>query len=370
MKQKETPLKTEPQRHVVSLDGLRAIAIIAVWAIHAGVPGSSLGWLGVDLFFALSGFLITTLMLKEKEQSKSIDIPKFWGRRFLRLMPAYYLYVSFLCLLITLGHHPMTSSGGWSPQGYLASLWFYFNNFVPRGGFGQFDMLSIHLWSLALEEQFYFVWPVIFVFATRMRQSLLLPLTILFILFIIRPFISYFALLSLPYGRGVAILTGCIIALWIHDLRKKGPIPIWLVSPSIRFGWLILSLGLILALSITYELKIIEDEAIQRWFLPVLSIQFSIFIAMLWYGKKDWIVRLLSWTPLAYIGKISYGIYLYHMLAHYLTWQVLLDQINDWPRYPKMGLRLIVYGVLSVAIAAFSYHFYEKPFLRIKKQLR
>jgi len=157
MKEQETPLKTEPHRHVVSLDGLRAIAIISVWAIHAGVPGSSLGWLGVDLFFALSGFLITTLMFKEKEQSKSIDIPKFFGRRFLRLMPAYYLYIRFLCLLIILGHYPMTSCGGWSPKEYLASLWFQFNNFLPRGGFWQFDILSIHLWSLALEEQFYFV---------------------------------------------------------------------------------------------------------------------------------------------------------------------------------------------------------------------
>ncbi|MBV8883976.1 MAG: acyltransferase [Chroococcidiopsidaceae cyanobacterium CP_BM_RX_35] len=100
------------------------------------------------------------------------------------------------------------------------------------------------------------------------------------------------------------------------------------------------------------------------------AIALWIFVAMLWHDKKDWLVRLLSWAPLAYIGKLSYGIYVYHLLAQHLTWNVLLYQINNWSHYPKMGLRLIVYGVLSVAIAAFSYHFYEKPFLQLKKQLR
>src|SRR4051794_35863169 len=80
-------------RHVASLDGLRALAVLGVMGVNAGLPGAWLGWLGVDLFFVLSGFLITTLLLKEFAKTGRINLPKFWGRRALRLMPAYWLYV-------------------------------------------------------------------------------------------------------------------------------------------------------------------------------------------------------------------------------------------------------------------------------------
>jgi len=82
--------------YIPAIDGLRALAIIAVLCVHAGVPGFSLGWLGVDLFFVLSGFLITTLLLTEKIKKGKVNLLKFMGRRILRLFPAYYLYILFI----------------------------------------------------------------------------------------------------------------------------------------------------------------------------------------------------------------------------------------------------------------------------------
>lgn len=357
------------REYVSSLDGLRAFAIIAVLAVHAGVPGFSLGWLGVDLFFALSGFLITTLLVKEYDRTGKVDILKFWGRRFLRLFPAYYLYLTGLILLIVVGKYPLTSSGDWTPSAYLASLGFYFNNFLPRGGFWAFDWLTIHIWSLALEEQFYLIWPTLFVFAIQMRRSVLLPLAMIATILVCRPFISDFAIASLPHGRGLAIVVGCAVALLARDLQQKAGLPGWLTSSQVRLGWVVSTIGLAIVLLVAHELKLLDEATIKRWFVPVFSLQFSLIVAMFWYGPKDWLSRSLSVAPLSYIGQISYGVYLYHMLAHYLTWKVLLSQIDSWPSIPKMGLRLVMYSLLSVGIAALSYHFYEKPFLQLKQKM-
>ena len=118
-----------PRAHVSSLDGLRGLAVASVMAVHAGVPGFDLGFLGVDLFFVLSGFLITSLLDREHRRAGRVDLGKFWGRRFLRLMPAYYLYVGGLTLAFAaFGWGWREPHGGWTPGGYIASLWFYYVN--------------------------------------------------------------------------------------------------------------------------------------------------------------------------------------------------------------------------------------------------
>src|SRR4051812_35086318 len=90
--------------HVPSLDGVRCLALGAVLALHSGLPGSSLGWLGVDLFFVLSGFLITSILAREYRDTGTIRVGRFWGRRLLRLMPAYWAYVGALCALMFVFH--------------------------------------------------------------------------------------------------------------------------------------------------------------------------------------------------------------------------------------------------------------------------
>ena len=109
-----------------SLDGLRAVAVLGVMGYHAGFPGLILGWIGVQIFFVLSGFLITTLLISEHRKQGRISLPRFWGRRFLRLMPIYWLYIgSLTAAILWFDRSEAQTYGGWTPSQYVFSLWTY-----------------------------------------------------------------------------------------------------------------------------------------------------------------------------------------------------------------------------------------------------
>ena len=154
---------------ITSLDGLRALAVMAVMLVHIGFPGFVLGGLGVDLFFALSGFLITHLFIREHRLSGRVNLLQFWVRRCLRLMPVYWVYLSAITVSIMLGYGELHEHAGWTPNEYIASMWLYFVNYVPSGGIWSEQHLTIHLWSLAIEEQFYLVWPLVIMMLFRSR---------------------------------------------------------------------------------------------------------------------------------------------------------------------------------------------------------
>ena len=135
-------------KHVASLDGLRALAVFAVMYYHSRLPLYHFGWIGVDLFFVLSGFLITTLLAREHRQNGRVSLPKFWGRRFLRLMPAYWIFVGICTILLLRGVGTFEPDEGWTRGRYIASLWFYFTNYAPLE-LWQYQAISGPLWSLA-----------------------------------------------------------------------------------------------------------------------------------------------------------------------------------------------------------------------------
>ncbi len=91
---------------------------------------------------------------------------------------------------------------------------------------------------------------------------------------------------------------------------------------------------------------------------------------MIWFGPIDRITRTLSWPPAAFVGKISYGIYLYHMICQYVVWEVLTRNIEDWNRFAKFGIRLSLFVGLSIGVASISYFLIERPFLRAKQRFR
>jgi peptidoglycan/LPS O-acetylase OafA/YrhL len=144
----------------------------------------------------------------------------------------------------------------------------------------------------------------------------------------------------------------------------------WLGAPATRFGVLALLAGVIGCATVLHSSGRMDYLNAVRWVVPVVCPLFAMLVAMLWYGPRDWLSTALSWRPLVAVGKISYGMYLYHMLAHYLTWRVLLPGIEAWPRLPKFGLRVIVYLALTTAIATLSYQLIEKRFLVLKERLR
>ncbi len=355
-------------KRVDSLDGLRTIAVALVMAVHAGVPGFALGWLGVDIFFVLSGFLITTLLVRERQKHGSINLPKFWARRFLRLMPAYWLYIGALTLAMLLTPGALHPHGGWSPGGYIGSLWGYYVNYAPKGGIWDYQKLAVHLWSLAVEEQFYLIWPTLLFVLLRFRWNILAGWALVAGIFVYRLLVPDGRLESLLPTRGLGILLGCAVALTLAQYPLAA-VKRQFARTFFRWGWLIgtvLSVGLL-----TWALKRgwMSETDIQRRYLAVLVVFFAGTIAMLWYGPVDRLARLLAYKPLVYLGQISYGLYLYHMVAHFLVWDVLTGSMEHWPHAPKFILRLMLFAGLTVGIASASYYLLEKPFLKLKERL-
>ena len=357
--------------HVASLDGLRALAVLAVMYYHSRLPLFHFGWIGVDLFFVLSGFLITTLLVKEHRTTRRISLLKFWGRRFLRLMPAYWLFVGTCTVLILRGVGSIDPAGGWSARLYIASLWGYFNNYAPQNVWTYQD-ISGPLWSLAVEEQFYFVWPFLcaITFAVTRKPWIVAWLLVAATLVCRHLTTNDFVMHTMLYTRGICIIAGCAVAL---TLAQPMPRPIAVAIRSGLFRWAIAVACLIFfAVGTHYIRKWGPDDldVVHRIFVPIAAALFSVLVALLWYGPHDRLARGLSGAPLVYIGRISYGIYLYHALFKWLVWDKYPNLTESFGWSLKISMRVLAYFGGTIAFASLSYYLVERPFLKLKDRLR
>jgi peptidoglycan/LPS O-acetylase OafA/YrhL len=316
-------------KHRPELDGLRGIAILIVLGAHTGVPGfaDGGGGAGVTLFFVLSGYLITSLLLAEKAKTGRVDLRAFYIRRALRLFPALAATLVVVAMLAVTGLMPQAAKEGVDYRVVVLGVICYVVNWVAVAG-QSIGMLG-HAWSLAVEEQFYIVWPALLLLGLRLGRTPLV-LILLLLAFLDTP---YRLLLDLNGGfmhvfvgtdsRGDALLLGCVLAL----LETH-----W--HPVV--GWAgLLGLALVTALWP-------GDPGLgaQIMFIPAAAIVGTLAVA----GCPT----VLAWPPLAFIGKISYGLYLWHGLV---IWWAL-----PWP----------VAVPLSIAIACVSYFVLEQRFLRLK----
>ncbi len=316
-------------KHRPELDGLRGIAILAVLASHAQVPGVSLvgGLAGVTLFFALSGYLITGLLLAEWDARQQIDLRRFYLRRGLRLFPALAVVVVAVVIGSALGIW-VAVGGDVDVRFAIPVVILYLSDFVVAGG--RLGVLG-HTWSLAVEEQFYLLWPFILILALRAADRRSIAAAAILVAVLVTPWRAVLVMTGdlahawwWPDTHADALLLGCAVALLAVRL------PSWA-------GWLGLA-GIVLTL-VAWQ----PDGAI-AWFAPIATIASVLAVA----GCP----AALRWSPLAYIGRISYGIYLWHYL---LIWWGL-----PWP---------VVVGI-SVLVASLSYALIERPFLRLKDRLR
>jgi peptidoglycan/LPS O-acetylase OafA/YrhL len=359
-------------RQVPALDGIRAFAITGVLAVHAGVPGCRSGWLGVDLFFALSGFLITTLLLNERSRTGTVALKNFWIRRFLRLMPAYYLYVIGITLAIWCWPGSVVSNhGGWSPQGFTLALWFYLMNYLPMGGIWNGQEVTIHLWSLAVEEQYYLFWPLLLWLLLKFPRFMLPVSWALF-----AAVLAYFGFCASDeernvtlYARGISLFLASAVAATLHWCRQQGNWPRLL--PQRANGLLTAALVLSLLGSVLATLQPLTEDQSRRFLLPVLIIFYVAAIARLWYGSVDGVWKFVLTQPaLVYVGKVSYGIYLYHEVVRVFTWWATEPLLAGSSRFLAYGTRLALYVLLCVAVAGLSFQFYERAFLVLKDRFR
>lgn len=339
------------RRYFGSLDGVRCIAILAVLWHHAPAfdPGQeplmllNRGFLGVDLFFVLSGFLITTLLLREEDREGRFSIKGFYRRRALRILPVYLLLVTALSLYY-IGVKGRTELTALVPYYYL-----FLANFLTS------DIpLLAPTWSLSVEEQYYLVWPLVLLLTARARhgRGWILGAAILFFLAVQQwgmwpgPIATEHALWAWPGGAYGAILLGALLAIILHSPQGFERVarvlggrwtPLWL-------------LGVLMIL-----MEVLPGD-LTGWPQFLLHLVMMAFLASVVLREDHVLQPFLTAAVVARIGAISYGIYLYHLIGLDLTTRLLEGD----------AVISIVYVLVSIVIAEISFRTYERYFLSLK----
>ncbi len=346
--------------HLPAVDGLRALAVAAVFAYHADVRWAPGGFLGVDVFFVVSGFLITALLLAEWRRDEWLDVVQFWKRRALRLLPA--LVVLLLAVWVIVPFRAPDQAG--RLRGDVRAALAYVSNwrliFQHQSYFeatGRPPLLQ-HLWSLAVEEQFYLVWPLLLWMGLgicRTARKLVWPIVVAAV-----ASAGLMAYLYAPgtdpsrvyYGtdtRAAAILMGAALAcLWKPATLK--------VAPR-RAGRLLLGTAGLAAFAglgwCVGNLNQFSEQLYRGGFLAVAALA-TVLVAVLAHPSTPLISRVLAARPLVWLGKRSYGIYLFY-------WPVIM-LTRAYYDVPVSGNALLALrAAITVSLAAASYHLVESP---------
>jgi len=340
-------------RHVAELDGIRGIAIIFVLLHHQLAPVSLTGgFLGVDLFFVLSGFLITSLLLGEFRRSATISVKNFYIRRLLRLGPALALYLA-ASVLVTY-HNQLIDLR--RQLKLVAIAVFYSTNWRMAFGWDtNLDPTAI-IWSLSIEEQFYLVWPLLLLacLALKVRRQLIVAGLVAVILAILAHRYLLFAagadLTRLYYGtdtRADSLLVGCVFAF----MNVTG-------AGSRTKSWLNLA-GVCSAASLIFLVLTINfsDGFLYRGGFTGVAVLSGMVILVAANSPPRVLSWVLRWQPLRWFGTISYGLYLWHWMV---VKNVSFSSLGGWDPWAKLAL--------AVGISAASFYLVEKPFNKLKNR--
>jgi peptidoglycan/LPS O-acetylase OafA/YrhL len=344
--------------YVPGLDGLRALAVVAVMFFHADVRSVSGGFLGVDVFFVISGYLITSLLLSERRRTGHTGLRTFYVRRARRLLPALFLMLAVTTIFTLL----FLPDAAFRLRSDLLPSIFYFNNWHQIWSHQSYlaeagrPPLLRHLWSLSIEEQFYVVWPLVFVAAAWFK----VPRRWLTIGALAGAFVSLSLMWALYdhttsrayYGTDThssGLLIGVALAfLWAPD-RLRG-------QAGRGAGFVVDAagvLGLLVMFRFFHEVNAFEDY-IYSWFrLGVVNLAAALVIAAVVHPHAH-LGRLLGAQPLRWIGLRSYGIYLWHWPIFMVTRPTLDVPLHGWPL-------LVLRFALSFAAADLSYRYVEQP---------
>jgi peptidoglycan/LPS O-acetylase OafA/YrhL len=345
--------------HLPALDGLRALAIIAVMLYHFRtkplIPGG--GIVGVDLFFVLSGFLITTLLLQEWSGTGRISLRRFYQRRALRLIPALLLFVA-VYLSITLGFRGHDFTGQPSSELILRNVGAvatYTMNWVNAYGGMTIPGFS-HLWSLSIEEQFYVFWPLALVLLLRLRLPAVGLLAISLAVILVSALLPYLGdqpRNRLYFGtdfRLQTLLLGAVLAqLYVSGMLQ---------APTIRHS----AFRVVLAGSLLFLVAAALLTSNRTTFLffgghSAVAICSGVLIVGCMFRQRTLLTGVLSHPVLVYIGKRSYALYIWHLA------------IGSWLRSLDDAPQVVLAFALSFLAAELSYRLVEAPALRLKSRL-
>lgn len=331
--------------HRPALDGLRGIAVLSVLGMHTNhlfgfsvLPG---GFLGVDIFFVLSGFLITSLLLEEYERSGDISLRRFYTRRALRLLPALTL---FLITVFILSPYVLRATESAQTRAAVPIAFTYLTDIVISF-FGKQELGALHhTWSLAVEEQFYLFWPITLCILLKLgkRQALFFTIGLILLSALLKGLLwngpdtvprTYYG----PDVRADALMMGCLAAMamkWSNPRFKLLTIP---------------AIALITVLILTAS---VFDSWLYFGMLTLIAFAIAVVIVNELESKQ------LANPLLVWVGKLSYGIYLWHYFV--------FKAIGGWNAAP--GTKLIIALPLTLLCATASYYLVERRFLELKER--
>ncbi|HEX3617598.1 MAG TPA: acyltransferase [Solirubrobacteraceae bacterium] len=362
----------EPRRlgHRPVLDGLRGIAILLVMLTHTNVLPN--GYVGVDLFFALSGFLITTLLYEEWYRTGGISLRRFYGRRARRLLPALGLMI-VIALMIDVVCYPMT---GW-PFGWKAlTSALFVNNWLAATGHAKALGSLNPTWSLAQEEQFYLVWPLVLIMLLRHRARPHLVAGVLLVAIALlmaaaptgdkgQGYSVYYS----PAARAAELLFGCLGAvIWRHRMlgipqALKHRLPVDIVATLTRRRLWRALFAVVLAYlfaMLLFDYQLSTEEV----YLSACLLAVPLIVNLV--GTPDSpLARVIACPPLRFLGRVSYALYLFHLL----TRNVVYHYMPNGNLYVNALLTISI----SIALAAASWKIVESRVLargRIKPQVQ
>lgn len=357
--------------HIPSLDGMRAVAILIVFLSHAGLSHVVPGLFGVTIFFFLSGYLITTLLRMECDRDGGANLRQFFLRRTLRILPPFYLVLGGIALLTAYG----VVSGGFHPQALTAQALFAANYWEICGGV-QPPGTEV-LWSLAVEEHFYLLFPFFYlgmrrVLPERSRQFALLLVLCAVVLAWRMLLVHQLSAIDLHSGsvhhprtchatdtRLDGLLFGCALAVWGNPVldvtRIRRSHWLWLVLPT--------ALAVLLA---TFVIRSVPFRETWRYALQGLALM-PVFICVIRYHDAT-LLHFLNWRWVSRLGVLSYAFYLTHSLLLALMEKWLPESLN-LGHIQFMLLRGTMAFALTLLVSKLMHHGVELPFLRLRRRL-
>ena len=346
--------------HRSDIEGLRAIAVIAVLLFHFGVPGTDGGYVGVDVFFVISGFLITALLLREKEATGTISLRDFYARRIRRLLPVSFVVIAVTTVAGIIWLSPARLDN-FAEEIVAAALFFPNMLFASRGANYLQSQLQPsplqHFWSLAVEEQFYAIWPVLIVLVTRgrtlVRQRVFLLVSAIVVASFVmsvaftttQPSWSYFGLHTRAWELGIGAL---LAVLWPFIASHSGLVRPWM-------GWMGAAL-------IVFSVLSFNAATAFPGYLALIPVMGTALIISSGRARAESTMhplsvhRILSLRPLQYIGARSYALYVWH-------WPPLIIVEASRGDSLTVSVRLWILAVVLIA-TEITHRFIENPVRR------
>lgn len=376
---------------IPGLDGMRGIAILLVVIYHSNLMPQQqtdaerlwfsfvgLGWSGVDVFFVLSGFLITGILVDAKERAgedgdRAGIWKRFFARRVLRIFPLYYAFLAaHQWALPALGRvlkDPVLQQPVQEPLWF----WLYLPNvfFAAEGNF--VGPRPLHaMWSLGIEEQFYLLWPLLVLFVARRHLPLLCGIGIgaallsrVYLGLTDAPWVQAFVL---PHCRMDTLLLGALVALWLRSKSAPGRETVNQWAPLI-----------LAATSAAIVLTIIVTGALRQYDVPIFTVGYTVLaiwatamlLVCLAAPNGSWRHRFFAFAPLRFVGRYAYGLYLTHTIVQHFVLQWLDPQaLYQSLGQSRLAVQLVFTAVstpAAIAVAVVVFHAFENHFLKLKR---